>query len=101
MHPSKDLIIPKMFYMIHILDDIPGYYEFLLFLLKSHHGRYLKFLLCKINNSSAIFKCRFYQQGTFAPCDLRASTLYSRDRFLRILKTFQEPCHFVMKVHVN
>lgn len=37
------------------------------------------------------------QHETFRPCDLRPSTCSSRDCFLGILKTFQEPCHFVIK----
>ena len=34
------------------------------------------------------------QHRTFEPCDFRPSTLSSRDCFLRILKTFQEPWHY-------
>lgn len=37
------------------------------------------------------------QHGTFRPCDLRPSTRSSRYCFVGILKTFQEPCHFVIK----
>ena len=91
IHSSKDSIIPKMPCMVYIPDDIANNSFF--FLFKSH-GTNLKFCCAKSITVLPFLKVGLDQHGTFEPCDLRPSTLSSRDCLLRILKTFQEPWYY-------
>lgn len=91
IHSSKDSIIPKMQRMVYIPDDIANnfFFSFLSLMVGTSN-----FCCAKSIIVLPFLKVGLDQHGTFKPCDLRPSTLSSRDCFLRILKTFQEPWYY-------